>query len=222
MPSDTLLVRVGGAKVYLVGTITLLATTGTYPHQLTKEVSFLVVNCSFAYNAIIGQPTLNTWKVAMSTYHLLVKLPTVYGIGEACGDQFSTRECYIAMLEMDDHLQALFIEERRVVVEPTEDLEEISLDNNILSKITRVGPQADPSIRKELTLFLKKNQDIFALSHEDMPGINASVIVHKFNVCPSFPPIRQKKSLHSREGQSQSRTSPQATRSRLHQGGILS
>ena len=38
----------------------------------------------------------------------------------------ATRECYIAMLEMDD-LQALNIEERKVTVEPTEDLEEISL-----------------------------------------------------------------------------------------------
>ena len=43
----------------------------------------------------------------------------------------ATRECYIAMLEMDDHLQALNFEERMVAVEPTEDLEEISLDDNI-------------------------------------------------------------------------------------------
>ena len=43
-----------------------------------------------------------------------------------------TCECYIVMLEMDDHLQALSIDEQRVVVEPTENLEEISLDDNIL------------------------------------------------------------------------------------------
>jgi len=29
------------------------------------------------------------------------------------------RECYIAMLEMEDHLQALNIRERQVTVEPT-------------------------------------------------------------------------------------------------------
>ena len=44
----------------------------------------------------------------------------------------TTRECYIAMLEMDDHLQALNIEERRVTVKLTEDLEEISLDDDTL------------------------------------------------------------------------------------------
>lgn len=66
-------------------------------------------------------------------------------------------ECYIAMLEMDDHFPALSIEERRVVVEPTEDLEEILLDNNIPSLITHVGTQADPTVCKELSLFLKNN-----------------------------------------------------------------
>ena len=54
-------------------------------------------------------------------------------------------ECYIAMLEMDNHLQALSIKEQRFVVEPTKDLEQISLDDNILSRITRVSTQADPS-----------------------------------------------------------------------------
>ena len=53
----------------------------------------------------------------------------------------ATRECYVAMLEMDDHLQALNIEERRVAVKPTEDLEEISLDDNVSGRIAciRVG-----------------------------------------------------------------------------------
>ena len=54
-------------------------------------------------------------------------------------------ECYIAMLEMDNHLQALSIKEQRFVVEPTKDLEQISLDDNILSRITHVSTQADPS-----------------------------------------------------------------------------
>ena len=39
-------------------------------------------------------------------------------------------KCYIVMLEMNDHLQALNIEEKKVTVEPTEDLEETSLDDD--------------------------------------------------------------------------------------------
>lgn len=99
----------------------------------------------------------------------------------------TARECYITMLEMDDHLQALNIEEQRVIVEPKEDLEEISLDDNFLGQITRISTHVDPSVRKELALFPKNNQDVFT---EDMPGINPSVVVHKLNVFSSFTPVR--------------------------------
>ena len=34
-----------------------------------------------------------------------------YGVGELRRDLVATHECYIAMLEMDDHLQTLSIEE---------------------------------------------------------------------------------------------------------------
>ena len=96
-------------------------------------------------------------------------------------------KCYIAMLRMDDHLQALNIKERKVVVEPMEDLKEISLDNNILGRITHINMQASLSVHKEITLFLKNNQDIFAWSHKDIKGISPNTMVHKFNVCPTFP-----------------------------------
>ena len=43
------------------------------------------------------------------------------------------------MLEMDDHLQALNIEEMRVAVEPMENLEKISLNDNIPGQITHIG-----------------------------------------------------------------------------------
>lgn len=51
----------------------------------------------------------------------------------------AARECYIAMLETNDHLQALSIKERRVAVEPMEDLEDISLDDNVPGQITHIG-----------------------------------------------------------------------------------
>ena len=71
-------------------------------------------------------------------------------------------ECYIAMLDMDDYLQALNIEKRRVAVEPTEDLEEISLEDNVPSRTIRMGTQVNLLVCKELALFLKNNRDVFA------------------------------------------------------------
>ena len=73
------------------------------PKQITKDVILLVVDCSFAYNAILGHLTLNSWKTVTSTYHLMIKFPTEYGVGEVWGDQVAVHECYIAMLEMFTH-----------------------------------------------------------------------------------------------------------------------
>lgn len=59
-PANAPLVGFGGTKVYPLGTITLPVTIGDYPQQITRDVTFLVVDCSFTYNAIIGRPTLNS------------------------------------------------------------------------------------------------------------------------------------------------------------------
>ena len=97
-------VRFGGMKVYPLGVVTLPVMVGDYPQQITKDVTFLVINCSSAFNAIVGQPTLNLWKAVTSTYHLMIKFPTMYGVREVHGDQVAACECYIAILEMDNHL----------------------------------------------------------------------------------------------------------------------
>ena len=106
-PVHSPLVGFGGMKVQPVGTITLLVVVGAYPQQVTRNVNFLVVDCSSSYNAIIGRPTLNSWKAVMSTYHLSIKFPTEYGVGEVQGDQLAARECYLAMLAMDEQAQTM-------------------------------------------------------------------------------------------------------------------
>ena len=116
IPTNVPLVGFGGTRVLPLGAITLSVVVGDYPQQIAKDVTFLVVNCSFAYNAILGRPTLNSWKIVTSTYHLMIKFPTDYGVGELRGNQMATRECYVAMMEMDDHLQAMSIEDRKSVV----------------------------------------------------------------------------------------------------------
>ena len=54
------LVGFGGTKVYPLGAVTLPMTVGDYLQQITKDVTFLVVDYSSAYNAILGHPTLNS------------------------------------------------------------------------------------------------------------------------------------------------------------------
>ena len=107
------LVGFGGMRALPLGAITLSVTIGDYPRQIIQDVTFLMVDCSSTYNGILGRPTLNSWKAATSTYHLMIKFPTEYGIGELQGDQVAARECYIAMLEMEDHQQTMCIGEQR-------------------------------------------------------------------------------------------------------------
>ena len=107
-------------KVQPVGTITLPVVVRSYPKQITKEVNFLMVDCSSSYNAIIGRPTLNSWKAITSTYHLSIKFHIKYKVWQVQGDQLTTRECYLAMLATDENVQTMNIEERRVTTKPIE------------------------------------------------------------------------------------------------------
>jgi len=123
----------------------------------------------------------------------MIKFPIEYGVGNVRGDQVVAQECYIAMMEMDDHLQTMNIEEQRALAEPVEGLEEILLDNSRPEQTTRISTFANPLVHQALTAFLRENQNVFAWSHEDMLGIDPSVMMYRLNVSHSFPPIRQKK-----------------------------
>ena len=58
--ADAPLVGFEGMKVYPLDVVTLPVTVSDYPQQITKDVTFLVVDYSSAYNAIVGRPTLNS------------------------------------------------------------------------------------------------------------------------------------------------------------------
>lgn len=199
IPTNAPLVGFEGTRVLPLGAITLSMTVGDYPQQITKDVTFLVVDCLSAYNGILGRPTLNSWKAATSTYHMMIKFLTEYGIGELQGDQVAVRECYIAMLEIEDHQQTMCIREPWTTAKSVEELEEITLDESWLERMTRMGTLASQPMRQALAAFLRMNQDVFAWSHEDMPEIDPSVIVYKLNVNPTSSPIRQKKRVFAQE-----------------------
>ena len=86
VPTNVPLVRFRGMRVYTLSAVTLPVMVGDYPKQITKDVTFLVVDCSSAYTAILGRPTLNLWKAVTLTYHLMIKFPIEYGVREVRGD----------------------------------------------------------------------------------------------------------------------------------------
>ena len=168
-----------------VDTITLPVVVEAYPQQIAKEVNFLVVDCSSPYNAIIGRSTLNSWKVLTSTYHFSIKFPTNYGVGQVQGDQLTARECYLAMLAMDEHVLTMSIDKRRVTTKLMEALEDVPLDKSNPEKFTRIGTSMEIKTKQDLVHFLKKSMDVFAWTDEDMSSIDPSVITHCLNMYPS-------------------------------------
>ena len=152
----------------------------------------------------------------------MIKFPTDYDVGELRGDQVAARECYVAMMEIDDHLQAMNIEEHRIAMESVEKLEEVLLDDLDHERTTKIGTLASPTICQELTAFLRSNRDVFAWTHEDMPGIDPSVLIHRLNVLPSFPPhSTEKASVRPGTRPSHCRRGPQTSGIELHKGGVL-
>ena len=121
------------------------------------------------------------------------------GLGSCKETRWPARECYIAMLKMEDHQQTMCIEEQRTIAKLVEELEELTLDESRPEQTIRMGTLASQPMCQALTVFLKMNQDVFAWSHEDMPGIDPSVIVHRLNVNPTSSPIRQKKRVFAQE-----------------------
>ena len=85
------------------------------------------------------------------------------------------------------------------MAEPVEELEVVTFDESRPERITRMRTLASQPIRQALASFLKMNQDVFAWSHDDMPGIDPSIIVHRLNVNPTSSPIQQKKRVFAPE-----------------------
>ena len=96
-------------------------------------------------------------------------------------------------------MQTISIEERRVIAENTEVPEHIPLEEGNPEKFTRIGIGMKEKTKQDLVQFLRKSIDVFAWSHEDMPGINPSVITHRLNVHPFSKLVCQKKRVFAHE-----------------------
>ena len=138
----------------------------------------------------------------MSTYYLSVKFPMAYGIGEVQGDQLAARECYLAMLVMEEPMKTMNIEERRTIaetIEVLEDVRDVHLDKSNPKGFTRIRTSMEEKTKQDLVQFLKKCTNVFAWSHKEMPEIDPSVITYHLNVSPSYKPVCQKRRVFAPE-----------------------
>ena len=74
----------------------------------------------------------------------------------------ATRECYLAMLAMDEQTPMMNIEERRTVAELIEVLEDVPLDESNPEKFTRIRTSMEEKTKQDLIQFLNKSMNVFA------------------------------------------------------------
>nr|XP_023885253.1 uncharacterized protein LOC111997403 [Quercus suber] len=195
-PFESPLVSFSGKKVYPRGIMTLTITASSYPLQVTNKHNFLVVNLPSSYNVIIGRSTLNRWKAVTSTYCLKVKFPTEQGVGEIKGDQVLARECYQVVLASKENHTWVIEDKTPEIIEKLETIELVEGDP---SKTTQVRTNLNTRTKEGIINFLRNNLDVFAWSHEDMPGIPADIIQHRLNVDPGKRPVQQKRRVFAPE-----------------------
>ena len=80
--------------------------------------------------------------------------------------------------------------EEKEGVSPTEELTDVILDPERPDQFVCLGSFQEPEHCAKLTQFVRQNQDVFAWSHEDMPGIDPQVMSHRLNVDLGFCPVK--------------------------------
>ncbi|KAJ8421433.1 hypothetical protein Cgig2_031354 [Carnegiea gigantea] len=182
------------------------------------EANFLVVDLTSAYNAVIGRPLIHQTGAMVSTYNLTmdcqkIKRKPTHG-----------RECYIVTLNSSrtadtsrreancldpkrtrlvvecDHVGMATLDAREEFVpttNPNEDTEEISLTEGDIKRTIKVDRALSQEIKASLVELLRKHQDVFAFSTDEMPGIDPAIISHHLNINPNVKPVKQKKRMFS-------------------------
>ncbi|KAL0386198.1 UNVERIFIED_CONTAM: Transposon Ty3-G Gag-Pol polyprotein [Sesamum radiatum] len=202
-----------GEVVHPRGMVSLLLTVGRGTTRKTCLLKLLVVDVPSAYNAILGRPTLNRFQAVVSTYHMKIKFPTPGGVGEVQGDPLQSRKCYAEAVRkgqkwnVDDAPDQVPSSkkgktpgeenseetETPAKVQPAEELLNIETIPGNPDKATRISSHLGEETKKEITLCLQRNADIFAWTPQDLEGIDPQVITHHLNIDPSYKPVKQKK-----------------------------
>ncbi|KAL0405858.1 UNVERIFIED_CONTAM: hypothetical protein Slati_3899700 [Sesamum latifolium] len=179
----------------------------------TCLLKFLVVDVPSAYNVILGRPTLNAFQAVISTNHMKIKFPTLGEVGEVQGGSLQSRRCYVEAVRKGQKIngddtpdkappskrgkapeeETSEETETPAKVQPMEELLNIEIIPGNPDKTTRIGSHLGEEAKKEITLCLRRNGDIFAWTPQDLERIDPQVITHHLNIDPSCKPVKQKK-----------------------------
>jgi hypothetical protein len=121
----------------------------------------------------------------------MMKFPMEEGVGVVWGHQLTSRKCYnIAMKNASSPTTLTMASIFEAKGEPAKPLEEVSVGEG---RVLQIGTCLTQDVQEGLVNFLHKNIEVFAWSHEDMPGISPEEIVHILNVELDMKPVKQKR-----------------------------
>ncbi|XP_072071918.1 uncharacterized protein [Arachis hypogaea] len=211
-PSTGELVGFSGERVPIKGHIWLKTTMGNPTLTKTIDIQYLIVDCPSPYNIIFGRPALNKFRAVVSTLHLCVKFQVQNKIATVHSDRQQAWQCYNASLkktntqtgahqrtnETHTTSEVLTLAE----LDPREDFQERPQPIDELQKIplttkdeqfTYIGRALEGEEKSKLIRLLRDNDDLFAWTPADMPGIDPNIVCHKLAINKSSRPVTQKK-----------------------------
>jgi len=99
-PYDGCLVSFAGDQVEVQGYVEM-KTTFSYENAVrTINVKYIIANASFAYNLLLGRPSLNRLGAIALTAHMKMKLPSLEeGVIVIKANQKTTQKCYESSLK---------------------------------------------------------------------------------------------------------------------------
>uniref|UniRef100_A0A2N9IY37 Uncharacterized protein n=1 Tax=Fagus sylvatica TaxID=28930 RepID=A0A2N9IY37_FAGSY len=158
-----------GEPVIPLGKIMLPVLAG----PINLQTEFIVVRASSPYNAIMGRDWLHRMRAVPSTLHQKLRFPTADGVMELNGDQSQE------------------LEDGEAIV--TEQPDKVFFDSSTPEKFFLIGSNLSPVDRECLLQVLIDNQDIFAWSVYDAPGVSPDLASHTLNIKPEHRPVVQKR-----------------------------
>ena len=94
--------------------------------------------------------------------------------------------------EVPGELARLLLQEERAIQPHEEPVETINLGTETDRKEVKIGANLELSVKQRLIQMLQDYMEIFAWSYEDMPGLDADIVVHHLPTKEDCPPVKQK------------------------------
>ncbi|GKV13259.1 hypothetical protein SLEP1_g24299 [Rubroshorea leprosula] len=165
--------------ILVEGVLTLKVAFGSGRTYVTPSVRFLVVKMASSFNIVIGRLTLTEIRAVVSQSHLCMKFPTLMGVATLRGNQEIARHYYMTSVTLPRRDKLVTPAPIQAEIPSAQQVMGIELPDYRLDDDARATPVEETSA--------------------DMPGIPASVAVHKLGTNPLKKPVTQKRRLFEGE-----------------------